>query len=138
MFPVTSFPCIYYRTEDYHCVSMSHLFGSPQSRSIFAYEWPRLSVTLTEPDLPFAMLVAMDGNKSLKCVQWAYHEKNAEGKTTLFESREWEDSRTIQSAMYLTADTVNVFKDEVKRWHRPIQVRSISLWNISDIGTSGQ
>ena len=29
MFPVTSFPCICYRTEDYHCVSVSHLFGSP-------------------------------------------------------------------------------------------------------------
>ena len=51
MFPVASFPCICYRTEDYHCVSVSvsHLFGLPQSRSIFAYEWPRLSVALTEP-----------------------------------------------------------------------------------------
>ena len=29
MFPVASFPCICYRTEDYHCVSVSHLFGSP-------------------------------------------------------------------------------------------------------------
>ena len=26
---------------------MSCLFGSPLSRSIFIYEWPRLSVTLT-------------------------------------------------------------------------------------------
>ena len=84
------------------------------------------------------MLVAMDGNESLKRVQRAYREKNAEGKTTIFESREREDSRTIQSAMYLTADTVNVFKDEVKRQRHPIQVCSISLWNISDIGTSGQ
>ena len=25
------FPCICYRTEDYHCVSVSHLFGSPLS-----------------------------------------------------------------------------------------------------------
>ena len=31
MFPITSFPCICYRTEDYHCVSVSHLFGSPLS-----------------------------------------------------------------------------------------------------------
>ena len=29
MFPVTSFPCICYRTEYYHCVSVSHLFSSP-------------------------------------------------------------------------------------------------------------
>ena len=34
-------------SEDYHCVSVSHLFGSPLSRSVFVYEWPRLSVTLT-------------------------------------------------------------------------------------------
>ena len=47
MFPVASFPCICYRTEDYHCVSVSRLFGSPLPRSIFVYEWPRLSVTLT-------------------------------------------------------------------------------------------
>ena len=47
MFPVASFPCICYRTEDYHCVSVSRLFGSPLSRSIFVYEWPRLSVALT-------------------------------------------------------------------------------------------
>ena len=47
MFPVASFPCICYRTEDYHCVSVSHLFGSSQSQSIFTYEWPRLSVALT-------------------------------------------------------------------------------------------
>ena len=40
-------PHHYYRTEDYHCVSVSHLFGSPLSRSIFVYEWPHLSVTLT-------------------------------------------------------------------------------------------
>ena len=26
MFPVVSFLCICYRTEDYHCVSVSHLF----------------------------------------------------------------------------------------------------------------
>ena len=51
MFPVASFPCICYRTEDYHCVSVSvsRLFGSPLSRSIFVYEWPRLSVALTQP-----------------------------------------------------------------------------------------
>ena len=47
MFPVASFPCMCYRTEDYHCVSVSRLFGSPLSRSIFIYEWPRLSVALT-------------------------------------------------------------------------------------------
>ena len=29
MFPVTSFPWICYRTEDYHCVSVSHLFSLP-------------------------------------------------------------------------------------------------------------
>ena len=31
MFPAVSFPCLCYRTEDYHCVSVSHLFGSPLS-----------------------------------------------------------------------------------------------------------
>ena len=31
MFPVVSFPCTCYRTEDYHCVSVSHLFSSPLS-----------------------------------------------------------------------------------------------------------
>ena len=31
MFPVASFSCICYRTEDYHCVSVSHLFSSPLS-----------------------------------------------------------------------------------------------------------
>ena len=41
MFPVASFPCICYRTEDYHCVSVSRLFGSPLSQSIFVYKWPR-------------------------------------------------------------------------------------------------
>ena len=46
MFPVASFPSICYRTEDYHCVSVSCLFGSPLSRSTFVYEWPRLSVAL--------------------------------------------------------------------------------------------
>ena len=49
MFPVTSFPRICYRTEDYHCVSVSYLFGSPLSWRISVYEWPRLSVTLTVP-----------------------------------------------------------------------------------------
>ena len=49
MFPVASFPCICYRTEDYHCVSVSVscLFSSPLSLSIFIYEWPCLSVALT-------------------------------------------------------------------------------------------
>ena len=47
MFPVASFPCICNRIEDYHCVSVSCLFGSPLSRSIFVYEWPHLSVALT-------------------------------------------------------------------------------------------
>ena len=48
MFPVASFPCICYRTEDYHCVSVSRLFGSPLSWSIFVYKWPCLSVALTD------------------------------------------------------------------------------------------
>ena len=48
IFPVISFQCICYRTEDYHCVSVSHLFGLPLSQSISVYEWPCLSVTLTE------------------------------------------------------------------------------------------
>ena len=34
-------------SEDHHCVSVSHLFGLPQSWSILVYEWPHLSVTLT-------------------------------------------------------------------------------------------
>ena len=36
-------------SEDYHCVSVSYLFGSPLSQSIFVYEWPHLSVALTLP-----------------------------------------------------------------------------------------
>ena len=47
MFPVVSFPCMHYRTEDYYCVSVSHLFGSPLSLRISVYEWPHLSVALT-------------------------------------------------------------------------------------------
>ena len=31
MFPVVSFPCTCYRTEDYHCVSVSYLFSLPLS-----------------------------------------------------------------------------------------------------------
>ena len=58
MFPVASFPCICYRTEDYHCVSVSRLFGSPLSWSIFIYEWPCLSVALTEPDADSVSLKA--------------------------------------------------------------------------------
>ena len=63
MFPVASFPCICYRTEDYHCVSVSRLFSSPLSQSIFVYEWPRLSVALTghlvDPEV--GCLVALRG-----------------------------------------------------------------------------
>ena len=50
MFPVASFPCICYRTEDYHCVSVSYLFGLPLSWRISVYEWPHLSVALTVPE----------------------------------------------------------------------------------------
>ena len=57
MFPVASFPSICYRTEDYHCVSVSRLFGSPLSRSIFVYEWPRLSVALTDSSTELCMVI---------------------------------------------------------------------------------
>ena len=78
MFPVASFPCICYRTEDYHCVSVSHLFGSSQSRSIFTYEWPRLSVALTDvANKPVGTESGSDGGEA------EAREEEAEGATIL-------------------------------------------------------
>ena len=53
MSPVASFPCICYRTEDYHCVSVSHLFGSPYLRESL-YTSGLVSVSPHTPKLYYA------------------------------------------------------------------------------------
>jgi len=60
------------------------------------------------------MLVAMDGNESLKCVQCAIHQKNEAGKVVSSETIEWLDSHIHMSDMYLGKEEVDWFKNEVK------------------------
>jgi hypothetical protein len=57
-----------------------------------------------EPLLKFSMLVAVDGNSSLKHVDSAL--KKGEDRL---------DDRTITSDIWLTPEQVDVFKDEVKK-----------------------
>jgi hypothetical protein len=55
-----------------------------------------------EPLLRFSMLVAMDGNSSLKLVD-----------SVLKKGKDRLDDRTITSDIWLTPEEVDIFKDEV-------------------------
>ncbi|KAF8576774.1 hypothetical protein K439DRAFT_1622589 [Ramaria rubella] len=80
---------------------------------------PCTYVLQNEPTLEFSMLVAMDGNKSLKRVERARCERNAHGVTVQCENIERENKRTIMSDMYLGQEAVNVFRHEVKHHKDP-------------------
>ena len=69
-----------------------------------------------EPPLEFSMLIAMDGNESLKCMDQA---------ATTFTNTEQKDFRVIPSDMYLPADKVNIFKYEVKSRHTMLSMVTI-------------
>jgi hypothetical protein len=61
------------------------------------------------------MLVAFDGNESLKRVERAIREKDASRKLVCSENIECKDLCTVMNDMYLSEDQVNQFKNEVKR-----------------------
>jgi hypothetical protein len=56
--------------------------------------------------MKFSMLVSMDGNNSLKLVDSTF--KAGASRT---------DDRTIPSFRWISAEDVDIFKDEVKRSH---------------------
>jgi hypothetical protein len=61
------------------------------------------------------MLVAMDGNESLKQVQQAKHDKDTTGRIISSEDIEQEDSCDIHTSLYLGQDIVDRYKNEVKQ-----------------------
>jgi hypothetical protein len=66
------------------------------------------------------MLVAMDGNESLKCMARTRHSYNT-GKAT-DTNVEHQDTRNIPSDMYLGSNEVDVFKYEVKHCRAALPV----------------
>ncbi|KAF8524734.1 hypothetical protein JB92DRAFT_2703082 [Gautieria morchelliformis] len=65
-----------------------------------------------EPKMEFSMLVAMDGNESLKRVERAQREKTSDGGIHSSQNIERPDSRYIQDHMYLNEAQVNYFRHE--------------------------
>ncbi|KAF8581494.1 hypothetical protein K439DRAFT_1619002 [Ramaria rubella] len=66
------------------------------------------------------MLVAMDGNESLKCVERAHYQKDNTGTLISSEKIEWEDSHTIVSDMHLSEDAINQFR-KCKQCNLPLR-----------------
>ena len=118
-------------SEDYHCVSVSRLFGSPLSRSIFVYEWPRLSVALTpgKPryDIPKAYRPVALVNTIAKLLSSIVAEdlvhlmeKHALLPANHFGGR---PGRTMMDSLHLLVDTVKA------AWHRK-QVVSVLFLDV--------
>ncbi|KAF8585660.1 hypothetical protein K439DRAFT_1615792 [Ramaria rubella] len=95
------------------CINMELQRDTPKWRLQNACA-PCTYVLQNEPTLEFYMLVAMDGNESLKQVKRVWHERNAHGVMVQCENIEREDKRTIMSYMYLDQEAVNIFRHEVK------------------------
>ncbi|KAF8576460.1 hypothetical protein K439DRAFT_1367201, partial [Ramaria rubella] len=80
---------------------------------------PCMYVLEDEPPLEHTMLVAMDGNESLKRMERAWYQKDDAGHVISSERIEWQDMRTIQTDMHLNEEEVDRFKNEVKRRKLP-------------------
>lgn len=61
------------------------------------------------------MLVAIDGNNSLRRMPKAVRQRNEDGKPTLSQYIKRADGRSIPSDMYLSNAQVDKFKNEVKK-----------------------
>ena len=96
-------------SEDYHCVSVSHLFGSPLSWSIFVYEWPRLSVTLT------VALIGIEGHNT-SCCTWCI---------VVCELSEWEQAEPIV-LLVAAVDSDVLFHSLISSFGLPITFRMIT------------
>ena len=70
-----------------------------------------------EPSLKFRMMVAMDGNNSLKRIERAIRTRNDNGELVTSNSIEREDGRSLpRGGLYLDAEEVDRYKDEVKNF----------------------
>lgn len=67
-----------------------------------------------EPKLKYSMLLAMDGNNSLKRVARKTFETDDDGKVISAQSVERLDSRVIDDGVFLSPEKVDVFAHEVK------------------------
>lgn len=83
-----------------------------------------------EPPLKYSILIAMDGNNSLKRVPRSTYERDDGGKIISSRCMEQEDPHAHASSLYVPVSTINTFKDEVKR-HRPAQNVSVKVCIIS-------
>jgi Kyakuja-Dileera-Zisupton transposase len=87
--------------------------------------------------MEFSMLMAMDGNESLKRVQRARREKNMASQIINVENIERDDSRVLVSDMYLSEAAVNHFRHEVKCHHQTPMVCQQVNHNIAHVLLQG-
>lgn len=73
-----------------------------------------------EPPSQLSMLIAMDGNESLKRRRRAIHNTDASGKVISSQNIDQLDLRHITSDMYMMNHEVDLFKNEVKRCRQAI------------------
>lgn len=85
--------------------------------------------TPDEPPMKFSMLIAIDGNNSLRRMPKALRTRDENGKIIVSEYTERADSRSVATDFYLPNSYIDEFKNEVKnrRTVSPSHVYSVTL-----------
>lgn len=68
--------------------------------------------------MKFSMLVAIDGNNSLRRMPKALRTRDDNGKIIVTEYTERADSRSVTSDLYVSNSYVDQFKNEVRSRHK--------------------
>jgi len=75
-----------------------------------------------EPQLKYSMFAIMDGNQSLKLVDYMFRS-----------GQQRPDTRTMRSDMWIIPEEVDVFKDEVRTHQRSAQDHKVGIIIVSHV-----